>query len=211
MTNTASSQAGNFWDFAAPQPTQDADLLKQLNFLPGLKELLMVRQVHALEHATVWVLDEHQAIRNAPYSTTPRPSDNNSLGGLSTDEGFYLYGQVNIADLKRAVPTALTRLKTGEWDLAVHPRCGTNLSVGMFLTAGLAIGAHLLLPRTPIEQMLGIGIAAAAATQLTPDIGTLAQRYLTTSIPFNLAITDISATSDVWGRAAHLVQVHWQD
>jgi len=211
MTNTASAQTGNFWDFAAPQPTQDADLLKQLNFLPGLKELLMVRQVHALEHATVWVLDERQAVRNTPYATTSGPSDNNSLGGLSTDEGFYLYGQVNTADLKRAVPTALSRLKTGEWDLAVHPRCGTNLSVGMFLTAGLAIGAHLLLPRSPLEQMIGIGIAAATATQLTPDIGTLAQRYLTTSIPFNLAITDISATSDLWGRAAHFVQVRWQD
>lgn len=211
MTNTASSQTANFWDFAAPQPTQDADLLKQLSFLPGLKELLMVRQVHALEHATVWVLDERQAVRNAPYSTTSLPSDNNSLGGLSTDEGFYLYGRVNIADLKRAAPTALTRLKTGEWDLAVHPRCGTNLSVGMFLTAGFAIGAHLLLPRTPIEQMIGLGIAAATATQLTPDIGTLAQRYLTTAIPFNLAITDISATSDVWGRAAHFVQVRWSE
>lgn len=211
MTNTASAQTANFWDFAAPQPTQDADLLKQLNFLPGLKELLMVRQVHALEHATVWVLDERLGARNAPYSTTSGPSDNNSLGGLSTDEGFYLYGQVNTADLKRAVPTALSRLKTGEWDLAVHPRCGTNLSVGMFLTAGLAIGAHLLLPRTPIEQMIGLGIAAATATQLTPDLGTLAQRYLTTSIPFNLAITDISATSDIWGRPAHFVQVRWQD
>lgn len=210
MTNTASSPTTNFWDFAAPQPTQDADLLNQLNFLPGLKELLLVRQVHALEHATVWVLDEHQGVNNAP-ATTSHPSDNNSLGGLSTDAGFYLYGQVNTADLKRAVPTALSRLKTGEWDLAVHPRCGTNLSVGMFLTAGLAIGAHLLLPRSPLEQMLGIGIAAAAATQLTPDIGTLAQRYLTTSIPFNLAITEISATSDLWGRAAHFVQVCWQE
>lgn len=208
MTNTASSPTANFWDFAAPQPTQDADLLKQLNFLPGLKELLMVRQVHALEHATVWVLDERKNGNNAP-SATSRPSDNNSLGGLSTDEGFYLYGQVNTADLIRAVPTALSRLQTGEWDLAVHPRCGTNLSVGMFLTAGLAIGAHLLLPRTPIEQMIGLGIAAATATQLTPDLGTLAQRYLTTSIPFNLAITNISATSDIWGRAAHFVQVRW--
>ncbi|MHC5832407.1 MAG: DUF6391 domain-containing protein, partial [Nostoc sp.] len=43
-----------FSDF--PQPTQDADLLRQLSFIPGLKEILMLRQVHALEHATVWVL-----------------------------------------------------------------------------------------------------------------------------------------------------------
>jgi hypothetical protein len=55
-TASASSYTGNFWSFdsPAPQATQDADLLKQLNFVPGLKEILMLRQVHALEHATVW-------------------------------------------------------------------------------------------------------------------------------------------------------------
>jgi hypothetical protein len=213
MTNTASAQTGNFWDFdfAAPQPTQDADLLRQLNFIPGLKELLMLRQVHALEHATVWVLGERNRVNNAIYSTTAPQLDNNTLGGLSTDEGFYLYGQVNLADLRRAVPTALHRLTTGEWDLAVHPRCGTNLSVGMFLTAGLALGAHLLLPRGPIEQIIGLSLAAATATQLAPDVGSLAQRYLTTAIPFNLAITDITATSDVWGRPSHFVQMRWKE
>lgn len=213
MTNTASAQSGDFWgfDFVAPHPTQDADLLRQLNFIPGLKEILLLRQVHALEHATVWVLGEHSGVREAAYSTTARQLDNNALGGLSTDQGFYLYGQVNLAQLKRAVPIALQRLTTGEWDLAVHPRCGTNLSVGMFLTVGLALGVHLLLPRGPIEQIIGLGIAAATATQLTPDVGSLAQRYLTTAIPFNLAIEDITATSDIWGRPAHFVQTRWKD
>lgn len=213
MTNTASAQSGDFWgfDFVAPHPTQDADLLRQLNFIPGLKEILLLRQVHALEHATVWVLGEHGGVREAAYSATAHQLDNNALGGLSTDQGFYLYGQVNLAQLKRAVPIALQRLTAGEWDLAVHPRCGTNLSVGMFLTVGLALGVHLLLPRGPIEQIIGLGIAAATATQLTPDVGSLAQRYLTTAIPFNLAIEDITATSDIWGRPAHFVQTRWKD
>lgn len=208
MTNTASAQTGNYWDFdfVAPHPTQDTDLLSQLNFIPGLKEILMLRQVHALEHATVWVLGERQGTA----TTTPEFVDNN-LGGLSTDQGFYLYGDVNPVDLQRAVLIALRRLTTGEWNLAVHPRCGTNLSVGMFLTATLALGAHLLLPRGPIEQILGLGIAATAATQLAPDIGSLAQKYLTTAIPFNLAIEDIAPTSDIWGRPSHFVQVRWKD
>lgn len=212
MTNTASAQTGNFWDFdfAAPQPTQDADLLQQFNFIPGLKEILMLRQVHALEHATVWVLCECGGAGNGRYGTTARQLDNDTLGGLSTDQGFYLYGHVNLADLRRAVAIALQRLTGGEWDLAVHPRCGTNLSVGMFLTAGLALGAHLLLPRGPIEQFIGLGLAAATATQLTPDVGSLAQRYLTTAIPFNLAIEDITATPDLWGRPSHFVQVRWK-
>jgi hypothetical protein len=209
MTNAAATPTNNWWDFPfpVPQPTQDTDLLRQLNF-PGLKEILMLRQVHALEHATVWVLSEMEGAESA---TTARQMDNDTLGGLSTDQGFYLYGQVDPLNLRRAVRIALQRLVDGEWDLAVHPRCGTNLSAGMFLTAGLALGTHLLLPRGPIEQVLGLGLAAAMATQLTPDVGSLAQRYLTTAIPFNLAIAQITTASDIWGRPSQFVQVSWQE
>ncbi len=34
------------FDFTAPQLTQDADLIRQLPFIPKLKEILMIRQVH---------------------------------------------------------------------------------------------------------------------------------------------------------------------
>jgi len=34
-------------------------LTQQLGFLPGLKEILTRRQVHALEHATVWLLTQN--------------------------------------------------------------------------------------------------------------------------------------------------------
>lgn len=209
-TSTAHQAEFDFWgsSFPAPQPTQDADLLHQLEFIPGLKELLMLRQVHALEHATVWVLS------GAPVMGQRRDwsfaaADNERLGGLSTDQGFYLYGQVNTADLKRAVQRALQRLTRGEWNLAVHPRCGTNVSVGMLLTAGLAIGFHVLLPKGPIEQLVALGVAATTAAQLAPDIGSMAQRYITTSIPFNLAIEEISATQDYLGRPAHFIRVRW--
>lgn len=136
-----------------------------------------------------------------------RQVDNELLGSLSNEQGFYLYGQVNMASLQRAVRVALQRLTTGVWDLAVHPHCGTNLSVGMLLGAGLAVGIHLLSPRGPIEQLLGLGVAATTAVQLAPDLGILAQRYMTTAIPFNLAIEEITFTRDVWGRSAHFVQV----
>lgn len=203
MTNSTSASAGNFLDldFFNPQPTQDTDLLKQLGFIPGLKEILMLRQVHALEHATVWVLSETEGVQ----------VDNESLGGLSTDQGFYLYGKVNQLDLQRAVRTALSRLKAGEWNLAVHPRCGTNLSVSMVLTAGLSLGAHLLLPRNPIAQLIGMGLAATTAAQVAQDLGMSAQKYLTTSIPFNLGIEEISPSKDFWGRTANFVRVRWQE
>ncbi|MBD2343449.1 DUF6391 domain-containing protein [Anabaena subtropica] len=208
-----SSSAFDFlnFDLTTPQPTQDADLLKQLSFVPGLKEILMLRQVHALEHATVWVLSE---TRNAQTPIT-RPSavqiDNELLGGLSTDQGFYLYGEVNISHLRRAVSVALQRLTSGEWDLALHPRCGTNVSVAMLLTAGLAVGVHLMLPFRPVEQLIGLGLAATTASELAPDLGLIAQRYITTAIPFNLAVENITISRDVWGRQGHFVKVNWRE
>ncbi|MEH1845915.1 MAG: DUF6391 domain-containing protein [Nostoc sp.] len=194
-----------------PQSTQDADLLRQLSFIPGLKEILMLRQVHALEHATVWVLSESKTAYPAKGEPTNVQLDNELLGGLSTEQGFYLYGEVNISDLRRAVTLARHRLTSGEWDLAVHPRCGTNLSVAMLLTAGLAVGVHLLLPFRPIEQLIGLGLAATTAAELAPDLGSMAQRYLTTAIPFNLAIENITRTRDVWGKQGHFVKVNWRE
>ena len=199
------------FDFTTPQSTLDADLLRQLSFVPGLKEVLMLRQVHALEHATVWVLSEAKNAQSTPGGLNTIQIDNELLGGLSTDQGFYLYGEVNISDLRRAVTQALHRLTDGEWDLAVHPRCGTNLSVAMLLTAGLAIGVHLLLPFRPIEQLIGLGLAATTAAEIAPDIGLIAQRYLTTAIPFNLKVESITLTRDVWGQQGHFVKVKWQE
>lgn len=194
-----------------PQPTQDADLLKQLSFIPGLKEILMVRQVHALEHATVWVLGESKRAYASTGESTNVQIDNELLGGLSTEHGFYLYGEVNISDLRRAVTLALHRLINGESDLAVHPRCGTNLSVAMLLTASLAVGVHLMLPLRPIEQLIGLGLAATTAAELAPDLGSIAQRYLTTAIPFNLKIENITVSRDVWGRQGHFVKLSWRE
>jgi len=189
-----------------PSANQDAELLKQLAFVPGLKEILMTRQVHALEHATVWVLTSM-----AGRTSTPMALNSESLGGLSTDRGFYLYGDAATVDISRAAQTALRRITCGEWDLAVHPRCGTNLSVGMLLTAGLTMGVGFFLPKDPISQLLSFGVAATAASQLTPELGAMAQRYVTTAIPFNLAIANISLQRDEMGRSAHFIEVQWVD
>jgi hypothetical protein len=196
MTNTTNQNA---WDTAyfQPRPEQDKELREQLGFIPGLKELLMLRQVHALEHGTIWLLSQGQ--------------DDESLGGLSTESGFFVYGQVNPERLKRAVNNALQRLQQGEWNLAIHPRCGTNLSVAMVLAAGLALGTHLILPREPISQLIGLGLAANLGLQLAPEIGSSVQKYLTTGIPFNLKLAKITLTQDFWGRQAYFVSLDWQD
>lgn len=198
------------FDFA-PQPTQDVELLKQLSYVPGLKEILMLRQVHALEHATVWVLGDSPNLLTSRQASYNQQIDYESLGGMSTAQGFYLYGSVDTEDLRRAVQIALRRIIKGEWDLAVHPRCGTNFSVNMLLTAGLALGTHLLLPRGPLEQLFGFGLAMTAAAQIAPDVGGLVQRYVTTAIPFNLEIANITVSQDYWGQTVHFVQVRWAE
>lgn len=190
-----------------PQSSQDTELLRQIGFIPGVREMLTVRQVHALEHATVWILSGLPDRRIAP----PDWTDNSGLGGLSTEQGFYLYGQANTAEVKRAVNQALQRITNGEWNLAVHPRCGTNLSVGMLLTASIALGIHLILPRNPIEQLVGLGVAATTASQIAPELGRFVQQYVTTSIPFNLSVREVSIVQDSWGRPAHFVQTEWID
>ncbi len=209
MNNTASNSYDNLWEFDFYQSlsVQDTELLNQLGFLPGLKELLMLRQVHALEHATVWVLSEMHSRANSSEDT----KDNESLGGLSTERGFYLYGNVHQSDLQRAAKIALCRLRNGQWHLAVHPRCGTNISVGLVVMGGLMLATSAILPREPISQLLGLGLAATAAFSVTPDLGVYAQKYLTTAIPFNLEIETIYPTKDLWGRYCYFVQLGWHN
>ena len=213
MTNTAFAKGGNFtnFDLFQPQPNQDSQLLEQLGFLPGLKEILMLRQVHALEHATVWMLSDLEQARRNHTSSNVNFNDNETIGGMSTEKGFYLYGEINPLKLKRAVCLALDRLKQGEWNLAIHPRCGTNVSVAMVLTTGAILTTYFFLPRDPLGQLLSLGFATTAVSWLAPDIGMSVQKYLTTAIPFNLKIREIAKTVDNIGRPAHFVSLQWQN
>ena len=202
MSNAETTQSKNFWDwdFFAPEPTQDSKLLEEIGFLPGLKELLMVRQVHALEHATVWVLGE-----------TLGDSYMDAIAGMSTEDGFYLYGKLNINQISQATYSALERLKEGEWNLAVHPRCGTNFSVQILLTTAMVGLTSLVAPKNPLAQILGMGVAATTALEIAPDLGNSVQKYITTSIPFNLKIVNIEQIPDMWGTSAHFVRLSWEN
>ena len=192
------------WDWFAPQKDQDSELLQQWGFIPGIKDLLVLRQVHALEHATVWMLS------NLGQAGNSLRDSNENIGGLSTEKGFFLYGDINLDQLKKAVHMALTRLKTGEWDLAIHPRCGTNASVAALLTTGMILTTHLVLPREPIGQLVGMGLATATANYFAPEIGMMVQKYVTTAIPFNLKILEIAKSIDMWGNRAYFVGLKWQ-
>ncbi|MEM9273566.1 MAG: DUF6391 domain-containing protein [Cyanobacteria bacterium P01_F01_bin.143] len=195
------------WDWFTPQKDQDSEFLQQWGFLPGIKDLLVLRQVHALEHATVWVLSNLEKVGDSRNSFR---DNNENIGGLSTEKGFFLYGDIDLEQLKKAVYLALARLHRGEWELAVHPRCGTNASVAALLTTGMILTTHLVLPREPIGQLIGMGLATATANYFATDIGMMVQKYVTTAIPFNLKILEISKSIDMWGNEAYFVGLKWQ-
>lgn len=191
-------------------PHHDTEILEQFGFIPGLKEFLIIRQVHALEHATVWMLsDGVNQKTKLPTSTSYLSADNETIGGLSTEDGFYLYGEINPLKLRKAVNLALVRLQLGEANLALHPRCGTNSSVAAMLTVGMAMTAHFALPRSPVHQIMGMGLAALTANYLAPDLGIYVQKYITTAIPFNLKLQKISKITDKSGKSGYFVKLKW--
>ncbi|MEM6611663.1 MAG: DUF6391 domain-containing protein [Cyanobacteria bacterium P01_C01_bin.72] len=199
------------FDFSYARPNQDTELLEQFGFIPGLKEFLVIRQVHALEHATVWMLSDTVNSQSAKLITSYLSADNETIGGLSTEKGFYLYGDINPLKLRNAVKQALSRLQQGEWNLALHPRCGTNSSVAAMLTAGMTATAYLTLPRSPLHQIVGMGLAAMTANYLAPDIGIYVQKYITTAIPFNLKLQKITKIRDKSGNSGYFVRLKWID
>lgn len=193
----------------SPDPNYDAELIKQLGFVPGLKEFIITRQIHALEHGTVWMLSNATSYKARNLATSYLSADNETIGGLSTEKGFYLYGEINPVKLRQAVTNALRRLQQGEWNLALHPRCGTNSSVAVMLTTGMAMMAHMTLPKEPMHQIMGMGLATIAANYLAPDVGIYVQKYITTAIPFNLKVNKITRITDKAGNSGYFVRLNW--
>jgi hypothetical protein len=84
-----------------------------------LPPYLATRRNHALEHATLHIL--------------ARTYDDKTLAGHSNPTGFFLFGDMTTEDIREAIQEAMTRLKAGESELAIHPGCGTNLATSMVL------------------------------------------------------------------------------
>lgn len=123
------------------------------------------RRNHALEHATMHVLAERG------YRLR--------IAGRSDWAGFAIYGEIDSADLADAASEALRRLQNRENELAVHPRCGTNVAAAV-LTTGLLGQAATLLRSRPLRA-LGFVFALLSGLVLARPLGTTMQRRLTTS------------------------------
>lgn len=131
--------------------------------------LLRVRQNHALEHATITLLSQR-------YPRQP-------LAGYSFPGGFLVLGNIPAEIIRSVALEALSRLQNGEWQLAIHPYCGTNLLTTALL-AGLLGWISLIKARTRKDKLvalpLTIGLVMTGVV-LSQPLGPLLQKYITTS------------------------------
>ena len=173
-------------------PTLLSDFLNAILRSPGVSS---IRRNHGLEHATLHVLSKR-------YPEL-------GLAGHSNTNGFWLLGDVSTEDVRIAVDEALTRMRGGERDLAVHANCGTNfVTSGTF--AGLA-GALAMVGagRNWQDKIERLPLAASLATLaliLAQPLGLKVQERLTTSgTPGNLKVIDIIPTRRGRIKAHHII------
>ena len=146
-----------------------------------------VRRYHAVEHATIHVLSTRD-----PYL---------QLVGRTGLAGFTLYGWVRTEEVASAVAEALDRLRAGEYHLAIHPHCGTNLAVGGML-AGLAAFAAMIFPRRSkwrLTRLPDVMLATMVALLVAQPLGLILQARVTTSPEVGgMFVRQISRRQ--WGR-----------
>src|SRR5205085_6266297 len=123
-----------------------------------------IRQNHALEHATITILS----------GMVP----NLRVSARSSSQGFIIFGDVDLGQLRRALDEALRRLQAGEAELAIHPNCGTNLVVGISLVAaGTLLGMASSNARTRIASAAASSLAGAVGAR---PLGEFVQKHFTT-------------------------------
>jgi hypothetical protein len=138
-----------------------------LNRLLEWGPLGRVRRIHGLEHAAIHLLSS----RN-PYLR---------LVGRSTPTGFYLYGAVETEKVAEAAGEALARLQNGQSDLAIHPRCGTNLAVVGILAGMSSLLASTGRSRSALAKLPRVLLAATVAAIVSQPLAIQVQKYITTS------------------------------
>lgn len=161
-----------------------------------LREIIEhIRRNHALEHATLHVLEARQP--------------NLRAGGRATAQGFYLYGDLpDEATVRAAADEAIRRMQAGQRHLAIHPRCGTNV-----VTTGLLSGALAMLgilaggKRMPWHVQLPSAILGAmVGALLAQPLGPWMQAHVTTSAEMNAVRVRGVRSRHAGSMIAHFVE-----
>ena len=158
--------------------------------------ILETRRNHALEHATIHMLSAKYPDRH--------------LAGHSNPTGFFILGNVTTEDLQSSVTEALTRLRAGESELAIHAGCGTN-----FATTTLLAGSMAWFPLSGVKSMrrrfwllpfaVAFGVLGFVISQ---PLGPILQAKVTTEANMgNLQVEDIVPVRK-HGVAVHRVITH---
>ena len=153
-----------------------------------------IRRSHAMEHATVHILAEHLPTLR--------------VVGRTTHGGFYLYGDIDTASLKEAVQGAVGRLKS-DADLAVHPRCGTNLAVTAVVAGLAAFAAGSVRTRSRLATLPQVLLASLWGVLLAQPLGYMVQKELTTSARVEGARIGPIIRSQVGRVIVHFVPLTW--
>ncbi len=123
-----------------------------------------LRKNHALEHATINVLEEL-----FPYE---------GLAGYAEEEGFYIIGVKDISRVEKAAREGLKRLQKGEKNLVIHDRCGTTITAANLASAVIFI---VLLFTTGYFTIWTMLFAMLLANLTGPFLGKFLQFHVTTS------------------------------
>jgi len=123
-----------------------------------------LRKNHALEHATINVLEENYNL--------------NKLAGYAENDGFYIIGVNNPSQVELAAREGLKRLQQGEEELVIHDRCGTTITAANLAAAIIFI---LILVFTGMLSLWSMLLAVVLANFFAPTLGRFLQFKITTS------------------------------
>lgn len=139
-----------------------AIILRPILEFPLIKR---VRQNHAYEHATIHMLNRQNYI----------------LSGRASLGGFVVMGDVPTEKVTAAAEEALSRLKKGQKQWALHPNCGTNLvTAGMMSTTIAAVGFVGTNRKSAWERFPIIMLAMMITALYSTPIGMVVQEHITT-------------------------------
>lgn len=120
------------------------------------------RQNHALEHATINILEKEYAYRR--------------LAGLSFEDGFFIFGVDEPELVLKVSQEGLSRLQNGERGLALHRQCGTSTGISLFLISLFFLAFFFF-----SGFLVWFPLAFLLVLVLSPSLGLLTQQFITTS------------------------------
>ncbi len=145
-----------------------------------LPPILATRRNHALEHATLHVLESRHPERH--------------LAGHSNPTGFFIFANVTTEELASAIDQALTRLRAGESRLAIHAGCGTNMATSLVMSSALAF-VPISGRRSTLARLLFIPVGVVFALfgyALSQPVGPWLQAHVTTCAEMgDLRVVDV--------------------